>query len=118
MSYVKAHPFGYKPVKNYTGKPAETPQDKGRKQTIVYEVEYKVMRRKKVWETDPVTGKKKMKLVPVTETKKVKGKTVEVPVYDTYKGVQTREVKHYGRAKKGRTLAEMVYESFPANKVQ
>ena len=119
MAYVKAHPFGYKPTKDYTGKPSATPQNKKVRQTVLMETEYKVMRRTKVWEKDPITGKMKMKLVPVTETITTKlGKKKVVPVYDTYKGVQTREVKCYASQKKGRTLAEMVYESFPANKVQ
>lgn len=76
MAYAKAHPFGYKPTKDFTGKPSATPQNKKVKQTVVMETEYKVMRRKKVWEKDPITGKMKMKLVPVTETVKTKlGKT-------------------------------------------
>lgn len=115
MAYVKAHPFGYKPTKDYTGKPSATPQNKKVRQTVLMETEYKVMRRTKVWEKDHITGKMKMKLVPVTETKLVKGRKVEVPVYDTFTGTQTRQLKHYGRIKRGRTLSQMVYENFPVN---
>lgn len=114
MAYIKAHPFGYKPVKDYTGKPMGTPVDNKHTQTVTTTTTYNVMRREKVWETDPVTGQRKMKLVPVT---KKEGKK-EVPVYDTYTATQTRQVKHYGRQKKGKTLGEMVYESFPNNTAQ
>lgn len=37
MAYAKAHPFGYKPTKDFTGKPSATPQNKKVKQTVVME---------------------------------------------------------------------------------
>ena len=116
MSYEKAHPFGYK-AKNTKSKEdmalSHNNIPLSHKQTITEEVSFKVMRRQMVWERDPATGKMKMKPVPVTETKKVNGKKVEVPVYDTFTHVETRVVCHYGREVKGRTLAMMVYETFP-----
>lgn len=117
MSYAKAHPFGHKAIKHNMSKEDRALSHNNiplsHKQTVTEEVSFKVMRRQAVWERDPATGKMKMKLVPVTETKWVKGRKEEVPVYDTFTRVETRVICHYGREKKGRTLAMMVLENFP-----
>lgn len=93
MSYTKAHPFGYTPRKGYRSKDSNSNEsrDKNNKQTVEIETTFKVARREKVWETDPKTGKRKMKLVPVLDNK---GK----PIYDTFHGKQTREVKHFSHS--------------------
>ncbi len=108
MPYAKAHPFGYKGG-NHDKKDPNVPLHC--KQSIRTVTTYRVMRRKAVWETDPETGKKKMKLVPVYSGV---GKNSK-PVYDEFKTVQQSTIKHFGRPRKGRTLAEMVYETFPIN---
>lgn len=117
MSYAKAHPFGHKAIKHNMSKEDRALSHNNiplsHKQTVTEEVSFKVMRRQAVWERDPATGKMKMKLLPVTEPKWVKGRKVEVPVYDTFTRVETRVICHYGREPKGRTLAMMVYENFP-----
>lgn len=107
MAYVKAHPFGYKSG-HRTAKSIGTPLYK--KQTVTTVTSYKVMRRKMVWEVDPETGKRKMKLVPVYERE---GKNRK-PVYDTFKASQHFVLNnYYNRPQKGRTLAQMVYDTFP-----
>lgn len=109
MSYAKAHPFGYKPVKRVN--PANNKHVPSREiQTANVVREYKVARRKVVWEIDE-RGKRKMRLVPVTEGTDKKKKVV----YDTFKTVQHRAIPHFGRPRKGRTLAEMVYDTFLFN---
>ncbi len=108
MPYVKAHPFGYKGG-NRNKKDKNVPLHY--RQSIFTQNTYKVMRRKAVWVTDPETGKTKMQLVPVYSGV---GKNRK-PVYDEYKVTQQGFVNHFGRPRKGRTLAEMVYETYPIN---
>lgn len=85
MSYAKAHPFGYKPVKGR--KSDHSREQVVDVQTIKVKEEYKVARRDE------------------------KGKIVG---YDTFSNEFVRPVKNYNpKPKKGRTLGEMVYESFP-----
>ena len=110
MPYAKAHPFGYKPVKR-TNKTNNANTTLYHRQTVIEVSTYKVMQRRTVWERDPQTGKTRMKLVPVYEGI---GKNRK-PVFDEFLAVQHRVILHYGRPRKGRTLAEMVYETFPFN---
>lgn len=109
MSYAKAHPFGHKAIKHNMSKEDRALSHNNiplsHKQTITEEVSYKVLRRMPVVEVRP-NGKKKTYYVPVLDDK---GK----PIYDTFTRVETRVVCHYGRERKGRTLAMMVYENFP-----
>lgn len=82
--YAKAHPFGYKPIQNRPrGAKGEIP---ARKQTVTIKGDYTVNTRNK------------------------KGKIVGT---DIYTNTETRTITHYDHHKKGRTLAEMVYESMP-----
>lgn len=107
--YAKAHPFGYKPVKRIN--PANNRSIPFREdQTAAVIREYRVARRQVQWITDE-RGKRKMHLVPVTEGT---GKRKKI-VYDTFKALGHRVIPHYGRIRKGRTLAEMVYETYLFN---
>ena len=109
MSYVKAHPFGHKGRKSTATKEdmalshANVPL--AHKQTVTEVVEYKVARRVPMVTIRP-NGKKKTEYVPVLDKK-------GNPTYDTFYRTETRVVCHYGREVKGRTLAMMVYETFP-----
>lgn len=105
MSYVKAHPFGYAPIKRKAANYAQIPFRETQTATVIRE--YKVARREVKMETDE-RGKRKMRLVPVTTGSGKKKKVV----YDTYKTIEHRPIKHFGRVSKGRTLAQMVYETF------
>lgn len=67
MSYIKAHPFGYKPIKNT--KSANLSHETHKQEEL-----------------------KRIQTVQISHN-------------------QTRVIKHYTKWRRGRTLAEMVYES-------
>ncbi len=93
--YAKAHPFGYKPVKVPKGHRADHKGEPVKEiQTIEVECPYDVSVRDE-----------KGNIV------REKGK----PVKQTFTNTITRSVKQYDKPKKGRTFAEMVYESIPVN---
>ena len=107
MSYAKAHPFGYKAKKTMSKEEMKERYKEmplSHKQTIIESVSYKVLRRKPVVEVRP-NGKKKTYYVPVLDAK-------GEPIYDTFTRVETRVLCHYGREHKGRTLAQMVYDTY------
>ena len=84
MSYAKAHPFGYEAKKN--------------RKVVDHSYE-------------PVT---RIQTVPVTKTYKVPVKDAigRIVGYDEVEAHYTRTIKHYdAKPKKGRTLAEMVYDT-------
>ena len=112
MPYAKAHPFGYKKTNRSKQNNANTPLHY--RQTVPILCVHRVMRRTAVWEKDPNTGESKMKLVPVFDGV---GKNRK-PVYDEFHTIQQKVVSHFGRPRKGRTLAEMVYETYPNDKVK
>lgn len=109
MSYAKARPFGHKAIKHNMSKEdgalSHNDIPLSHKQTVTEEVSYKVLRRMPVVEVRP-NGKKKTYYVPVLDED-------GNPIYDTFTRVETRVICHYGRERKGRTLAMMVYETFP-----
>jgi hypothetical protein len=73
MPYVKAHPFGYKPIKENRGKYATYKSSKSKKQTVTYFAPYEVTIRDE--EGNPVmqhavskSGKVLKQLVPAKDT--------------------------------------------------
>ena len=85
MPYIKAHPFGYKPIKD---KPAKVEREMpDRIQTVTIKNEYKTKERNAIGQ--------------------VIGET-------THETTSTRVIKHYDHHPKGRTLGDMVYESIKA----
>lgn len=91
MSYAKAHPFGYKPVKQKDIDNKHFREVQTGLQKIVVKSPYKVIVRDSQGK-HIMNGKE-----PVTET-----------FFNTY----VRTVKLYApKQRKGRTLAEMVYEN-------
>lgn len=85
--YAKAHPFGYKPVKNQPNKEKGYRTPVQSIQVVTMKVPYMVADRDKTGEI--------------------------VDVHEYHNTIQ-RIIKHYERKLKGRTLAEMVYSTINA----
>ena len=90
--YAKAHPFGYKPVTGGVSSRKNEPCTSI--QTVTMKVPYEVTVRNKKGEI----------------VYKGRGKNRK-PLTETFFSTVTRTIKHYSQAKKGRTLADMVYSS-------
>ena len=104
MSYIKAHPFGYKKQgekkSNWFGHPLI------RKQVITEVIPYEVTRRDK--DGNPIMQPE------LTKKGKPTGKLI--PATQTFYNKVTKVINHYvSSVKRGRTLAEMVYESYKAH---
>lgn len=105
MPYVKAHPFGYQPIKNkqstnlsrFTHHREPVQRTQTVRMLVPVEEPVRDANGKILYEG---RGKKRK---PITR----------IVAYHT----QTRVIKHYDQShRKGRTLAEMVYETFISDK--
>ena len=103
MSYIKAHPFGYKKQKGHS---KWFGHQIIHKQTITRLVPFIVICRDK--EGNPIMKPE------LTKKGKPTGKLI--PATQTFYNKVTKVINHYvNPVKRGRTLGEMVYESYKAH---
>ena len=103
--YIKAHPFGYQPIKNK------------RSTNLLPSTHYReeVSRVQTVRMMVPVYQKLRNEKGAVVY--EGRGKNRKPVLFEAGRHFQTRVIKHYDpKPKRGRTLAEMVYESFLSRK--